>query len=125
MQRREVMPHSDRARAPVLSLAAGSVVFIVSLLFGGAAYAQGSFGPAASMSTARFVSTATLLPNGKVLVAGGYNDALLYLTSSELYDPSTNTWSAAGALVTPRDAHTATLLPNGKVLVAGGVHFGG
>ena len=59
--------------------------------------------------------TATLLPNGKVLIAGGYLDA-----SAELYDPATGTWSATGELSEARWSHTATLLLNGKVLVAGG-----
>ena len=64
--------------------------------------------------------TATLLPNGKVLVAGGLVTATC-LTSAELYDPASGTWSATGSLNTARYCHTATLLPNGKVLVAGGV----
>ena len=63
--------------------------------------------------------TATLLPNGKVLVAGGYN-GFGSLSSAELYDPATGSWSPTGSLGTARDSHTATLLPNGKVLVAGG-----
>ena len=63
--------------------------------------------------------TATLLPNGKVLVAGGYLEAAS-LASAELYDPATGTWSATGSLATGARNHTATLLPNGKVLVAGG-----
>ena len=62
--------------------------------------------------------TATLLPNGKVLVAGGYGAGTL--DSAELYDPATGAWSATGSLNTARERHTATLLPNGKVLVAGG-----
>ncbi len=63
---------------------------------------------------------ATLLPNGKVLVAGGFNSTGNPLTSAELYDPASGSWTATGSLNTARVAHTATLLPNGKVLVAGG-----
>jgi hypothetical protein len=58
-----------------------------------------------------------LLPNGKVLVAGGYNGAF---TGVELYDPASGTWSATSGLATARDIHTATLLLNGNVLVAAG-----
>ena len=63
--------------------------------------------------------TATLLQNGKVLVAGGWGGDSA-LDSAELYDPSTGTWSRTGNLITSRDGHTATQLQNGKVLVAGG-----
>jgi hypothetical protein len=59
-----------------------------------------------------------------VLVAGGvHSDASL--SSAELYDPATGTWTATGSLNTERSLHTATLLPSGKVLVAGGVHSDG
>ena len=68
---------------------------------------------------ARRIHTATLLPNGMVLVAGGSGNSG-YLASTELYDPATGTWTATGSLNTARDSHTATLLPNGMVLVAGG-----
>ena len=75
-----------------------------------------------SMQTGRFDHTATLLPNGKVLVAGGFgtNSITLAMASAELYDPASGTWTTTGSLNTARDFHTATLLPNGKVLVAGG-----
>jgi N-acetylneuraminic acid mutarotase len=73
-----------------------------------------------SMSTPRYAHTATLLPNGKVLVAGGAGATNAYLSSAEVYDPSTGTWSATNSMSTARGAHTATLLTNGKVLVAGG-----
>src|SRR5437773_5331937 len=76
-----------------------------------------------SLITGRSQHTATLLPNGKVLVAGGggINGSL---ASAELYDPASGTWAATGRLATARLEHTATLLPNGKVLVAGGVGKG-
>src|SRR2546428_168405 len=72
-----------------------------------------------SLNTPRSGHTATLLPNGMVLVAGGWGFSGLHNTA-ELYDPAAGAWSVTGGLNTPRDLHTATLLPNGKVLVAGG-----
>jgi N-acetylneuraminic acid mutarotase len=80
----------------------------------------GAFSAAGSMTTARFDHTATLLANGKVLVAGGANYNTGTFWNTELYDPATNTWSVASNMTTPREWHTATLLPNGKVLVVGG-----
>jgi N-acetylneuraminic acid mutarotase len=69
----------------------------------------------------RFQDTATLLPDGKVLVAGGTNNVTNSpLASAELYDPSSGSWTATGSMPTRRQFHTATLLPDGKVLVAGG-----
>lgn len=79
----------------------------------------GAFAATGSMAAARLGHTATLLPNGKVLVAGGYNSGGI-LASAELYDPVSSSWSSTGTMATPRLYHTATLLPNGKVLVAGG-----
>jgi len=76
---------------------------------------------AGSLSTARDSHTATLLPNGKVLVVGGRYSTTMYATA-ELYDPATGIWSTTGSLSTGRVYHTATLLPNGKVLVAGGIN---
>ena len=73
-----------------------------------------------SLATAHAVPTATLLLNGKVLVAGGIDMGLNALASAELYDPATGTWSATGSLKTPREFDTATLLPSGKVLIVGG-----
>ena len=79
-----------------------------------------------SLNAPRTDHTATLLLNGKVLVAGGYDGSLsgpIELSSAELYDPASGTWTATGSLNTPRTDHTATLLPNGKVLVAGGILY--
>jgi hypothetical protein len=66
--------------------------------------------------------TATLLPNGLVLCAGG-GDHLNALGSAELFDPATGTFSPTGTLVTRRTGHTATLLDNGLVLMAGGAFY--
>lgn len=70
------------------------------------------------MLQARYGPTATLLKDGRVLVAGGaFADTL---ASAELYDPVTGAWSATGDMTVARYLHTATLLANGLVLVAGG-----
>ena len=60
-----------------------------------------TFDNTGSLNTARELHTATLLPNGKVLVAGGQNNSG-YLTSAELYDPASGTWTATGSLNTAR-----------------------
>src|SRR5438874_226926 len=73
-----------------------------------------------SLKTARFHHTATLLPDGRVLVVGGEQGRGSPLASAELYDPATGTFSDTSSLSTARDGHTATLLANGKLLIAGG-----
>ena len=73
----------------------------------------------ASMTTPRYSHTATLLNNGRVLVAGGFNGFVL--NTAEIYDPATGSWTLTGSLGNSRYSHTATLLSNGNVLVAGGV----
>ena len=84
---------------------------------------QPNWSPTGSLGTGRFAPTATLLTNGKVLVAGGRlcsSSSCTEFSSAELYDPDTGNWSATGNLSVPRHAHVAVRLPNGKVLVAGG-----
>ncbi len=83
-----------------------------------------TFAPSGNMSVARSGHTATLLNNGKVLVAGGYGNGP-NPASAELYDPASGTWSSTGSMSVARSNHTATLLLNGKVLVTGGSGSGG
>ena len=76
-----------------------------------------------SLNTPRFYHTATLLSDGRVLVAsGGGQQTFPYpeLLGAELYDPATGNWTFTGNLNNARVLHTATLLLNGNVLVAGG-----
>jgi hypothetical protein len=78
----------------------------------------------APMTTRRHGATATLLANGKVLVAGGSTSASGgYLASAEVFDPNTGTWTATGSMMTARSLHTALAMNfprRGAVLVAGG-----
>jgi|ERR1039457_6499372 hypothetical protein len=78
------------------------------------------------MNAARGYSSkgVSLLPNGKVLVEGGYAGGSVWLSSAELYDSASGTWTVTGSLNNGRARHTATLLPNGKVLVAAGENPG-
>jgi streptogramin lyase len=84
----------------------------------------GTWAAAATMSAGRIWHAANLLPNGKVLVSAGWGvtgfNTSGSLSSAEIYNPATGTWTVTGSLTTPRSFHTTTLLPNGKLLVAGG-----
>jgi N-acetylneuraminic acid mutarotase len=77
------------------------------------------------LRAARMAMTATVLPNGKALIAGGQTAASDALGSSELYNPATGSFTLTGRLITPRSGHSATLLKNGRVLMAGGENVNG
>jgi N-acetylneuraminic acid mutarotase len=122
---------SDRYEHTATLLPNGTVLVAGGATLSGAVYvalrsaelydpATGRWSATGSLTTARGQHTATLLPNGTVLVVGGTNSGAL--ASAELYDPATGTWSATGSLATQRWKHTATLLPSGKVLIAGGAN---
>ena len=83
------------------------------------------FGATGSMANARFAHTATLLNNGKVLVAGGADASGNPIATAEIYDPSTGKFSSTGSMATARDYFAAALLTNGKVLVTGGLDASG
>jgi N-acetylneuraminic acid mutarotase len=85
--------------------------------------ATGSWTLTGAMNDGRYGHTATLLDDGRVLVAGGSGGNGI-LASAELYDPATGLWTHTGPMLEARVSHTASLLPNGKVLVAG-FFFGG
>ncbi|WP_437661602.1 kelch repeat-containing protein [Sorangium sp. So ce1182] len=105
------------------------------LVIGGSAVAAGSmraevylplemspWSPTAPMSDVRRLHTATLLNDGRVLIAAGQGAGY---AKAELYDPLTDHWIATGAMNLERECHTATLLGDGRVLVAGGSRYTG
>ncbi len=81
----------------------------------------GAFTDIGNMNVPRFLHTATLLPNGQVLIAGGqYGNGTSSTNQAELFDPSKNTFTLTGSMTTPRFGQTVTLLFDGQVLVTGG-----
>ncbi len=85
---------------------------------------QATWALARPMQMGRVYHTATLLPNGKVLIAGGRTDVAAsgggFATErAELYDPSTGIGGTTGSMHSPRAGHVAILLASGKVLVLG------
>jgi N-acetylneuraminic acid mutarotase len=91
--------------------------------------ATNTFSAAASLLGKRDTHNATLLPNGKVLVAGGmvYVSGITVTSpdvlTAELYDPATNSWTSTGGLISAHATKDAILLPDGRVLVAGGYAY--
>jgi Bacterial Ig-like domain (group 2)/Galactose oxidase, central domain len=81
----------------------------------------GTFTQTGSMAVGRFLHTATLLQNGKVLIVGGVlTSAAEPAATAEVYDPATGIFTMTGAMATAREQHTATLLADGRVLIVGG-----
>lgn len=74
----------------------------------------------ADMQARRAAHTATALPDGRVLVVGGFSEEEESPNGAEMYDPHRRKFFPMAPMVTPRHSHTATWLPDGKVLIAGG-----
>ncbi|MDQ2733330.1 MAG: hypothetical protein M3Y56_16905 [Armatimonadota bacterium] len=106
-------------------------ILALALLLTVTGAAQAGFVRTGSMTTVRAGHTATLLPNGKVLIAGGRRDIVgvrvtsIHFNTAELYDPATGKFTRTGSMSNARSSHTATLLRNGNVLIAGGVGISG
>jgi galactose oxidase-like protein/Kelch motif protein len=97
-----------------------AIIIITLAVSTAAASASGTWSPTGSMSIGRFSFTATLLQNGKVLVAGGDTPGEIITNTAELYDPTTGTFTPTASMHQARVGFSATRLQNGKVLVAGG-----
>ena len=77
-----------------------------------------------TMSDTRMDHTATLLPDGRVLIVGGWSSTRnSTVASADIFDPSTFLFTPAAPLPFSRHEHTATLLPDGSVLVTGGLRW--
>src|SRR5687767_12125386 len=123
---------SETTRQEMKATIKGTRTFIrvglISLLILGAAgqpiavaQSAGTFIETGGMKTNRANHTATLLTNGKVLIAGGWVDINRLTATTELYDPANGIFTSSGEMMASRSHHTATLLPDGKVLITGGL----
>ena len=83
---------------------------------------SGSFAPAGSLEEAHGEFTLTLLPDDRVLITGGDDDANQAMSTVELSDPGGASFAVVGSLTVARSGHTETLLPDGQVLLVGGGH---
>lgn len=111
--------------ARALRLGMIGVTLAISMLGSQKISASEATGP---LITARYAHTATRLPDGQILVAGGHtvSGSISSMTArAEIYNPSTGVFSSIGSLVTARGEHAAASLLDGRVLVVGGLGFSG
>lgn len=120
-------PHASNG---AVLLRNGKVLVIAGASFGATAEiydpSTNTWSSGGTLKTGRQSFTSTLLPDGKVLVAGGFISGGTPTNTCEIYDPTTNTWNfTMEPMATMRVHHAATLLNNGKVLVSGGERISG
>ena len=125
--------HLARLCFPLAAVALGVAVPLRSIAVvdalamddsGRLATASGRLAPTAPMSVARAAHTATSLPDGRVLIVGGFTDEESAAQGAEIYDPGTERFVPLPRMRTLRHSHTATVLPSGKVLIVGGYAAG-
>src|SRR2546428_1757365 len=112
--------HHLRLRLALAGLMSAAALTLGPARLNSAQEVAGSWSYTGNLNTARWAHTATLLPNGNILVAGGRGSDIFFLNSSELFDPAAGTWSTTGNLNSTRRGHTGTLLANRQVLLARG-----
>ncbi len=113
--RRAISYRARQMTASLLYVALGLGVVQLSLANGADPAAPGG-----TLVTPRSDHTATLLADGRVLLAGGYDGALAATASSEIYNPAANAWTATGNLNQGRRDHGTVLLSDGRALSMGG-----
>ncbi|MFL5731688.1 MAG: Kelch repeat-containing protein [Chloroflexia bacterium] len=91
----------------------------------GAQRTAGRLEPVGSMTLSRGAHTATLLQDGRVLLAGGQQRGDQLTNTADLYDPATGKFTPTGSMTVPRAYHSAALLPDGRVLIMGGSNADG
>ena len=105
----------------LVSVILAGLLFVTGAPSSNRSRAAGSVSVASSMAAPRAGHTATTLPDGQVLMAGGMERNGVFLASCELYEPASGRFSPAAGMLTRRVSHTATLLANGQLLIAGGL----
>ncbi len=116
----------ERCDTLSILLATGRVLVVGDFTTAGELFdpARGTFSATGSMATLHIYGTATLLPDGTVLIAGGSVDPVT-TDAAELYDPASGLFiQLAASMNEEREEHTATLLLDGRVLVTGGFSRG-
>src|SRR5262245_22179915 len=98
-----------------------ATIWVVLLALAVDTQAAGTVVASGSMLAPRATHTSTRLPDGRVLIAGGMERNRAFFSSTEIFDPATDTFSTTASMVVDRATHTATSLEDGRVLVAGGL----